>query len=56
MLRSVHTRAPSGVRKGIPAIKHGRIPRLRSPNGFVLGGLLSGLFWVVLGVTVWLVI
>lgn len=56
MIRLVHTCASSGGRRSEPEIKHGEIPRLRTPAGFVLGGLVSGLFWGVVGVTAWLVI
>jgi hypothetical protein len=56
MLRLVETRAPSGGRPSDPEIRRGETQRMRTPTGFVLGGLVSGLFWGVLGVTAWLVI
>jgi hypothetical protein len=52
MLRLVEIRAPSG--KHETGRREG--PHLRTPAGFVFGGLVSGLFWGVLGVTAWLVI
>lgn len=56
MIRLVHTRAPSGGRTNEPEIKRGEITRFRTSTGFVLGGLVSGLFWGLVGVTAWLVI
>jgi hypothetical protein len=51
MIRLVETHTPSEGRTG-----ESDIPHARTPTGFVLGGLVSGLFWGVLGVTAWLVI
>jgi hypothetical protein len=56
MIRLVHTCAPPGGRTSETEIKHDEILRLRTSTGFVLGGLVSGLFWGVVGVTAWLVI
>ena len=56
MIRLVETRAPSGECAGdLEPMRHEPTPQ-RSPVGFVFGGLVSGLFWGVLGVTAWLVI
>ena len=56
MIRLVETRAPSGECAGdLEPGRHEPTPQ-RSPVGFVFGGLVSGLFWGVLGVTAWLVI
>jgi hypothetical protein len=56
MIRLVQTCAPPMGRTSEPEIKRGEVPRLRTSTGFVVGGLVSGLFWGVLGVTAWLVI
>lgn len=55
-MRLVHTGTPSEGRSSEPGSKRGEAPRLRTSTGVVLGGLVSGLFWGVIGVTAWLVI
>jgi hypothetical protein len=56
MIRLVETRAPSGECAGDLVSGSQEAAHQRTPAGFVLGGLVSGLFWGVLGVTAWLVI
>jgi hypothetical protein len=56
MVRLVHTCAPPGRGTGVPEIKRPEAPPLRTAAGFVVGGVVSGLFWGLLGVTAWLVI
>jgi hypothetical protein len=56
MVRLVHTYAPSGRGTGEPEIKRGEVPPLRTAAGFVVGSVVSGMFWGLLGVTAWLVI
>jgi hypothetical protein len=56
MIRLVETRAPSGACAGDEEPGRHEAPHQRTPVGFVFGGLVSGLFWGVLGVTAWLVI
>ena len=55
MIRLVEMRTPSAC-VGDPASGRHETTRHRTPVGFVFGGLVSGLFWGVLGVTAWLVI
>ena len=47
--------APSEGRSSELEIMRGEAP-LRTATGFVIGGTLSGLFWGLLGLTVWLMI
>jgi hypothetical protein len=56
MIRLVETRAPSGDCAADPEPVRHEATHQRTPVGFVFGGLVSGLFWGVLGVTAWLVI
>jgi hypothetical protein len=56
MIRLVQTRAPAGECAGDQEPGHHEAAHQRTPVGFVFGGLVSGLFWGVLGVTAWLVI
>jgi hypothetical protein len=56
MLRLVDTPAPSEGRTSELEILRGEVRPLHTATGLVVGGLVSGLFWGVIGVTAWLVI
>ncbi len=48
--------APSEGRSAELEIMRGKVPPLRTATGFVVGGVIAGLFWGVVGVTAWLII
>jgi len=48
--------APSEGRSSELEIIRGEQRPLHVATGFVIGGTVSGLFWVLLGVTLWLLI
>jgi hypothetical protein len=56
MLRLVETPAPTEGRTDEPATVRGDAQPLHTATGIVIGGLLSGLFWGLVGVAAWLVI
>jgi hypothetical protein len=61
MLRLVDTPAPSEVSASEHESRSGETMcgdtgSLHTATGIVIGGLISGLFWGVVGVTAWLVI
>jgi hypothetical protein len=61
MLRLVDTPVPSEVSTSKQETRCGEMlcgetGSLHTATGIVIGGLVSGLFWGVLGVTAWLVI
>lgn len=47
--------APSEGRSSELETMRGEVGKLRTATGFVIGGTVCGLFWSLLGVTVWLV-
>ena len=56
MLRLVETPASIEGRINEPEIVRGEAQSLHTATGIVIGGLLSGLFWGLVGVAAWLVI
>ena len=56
MARLVDALAPSEERTSELETVRCEIRPLHTATGFVIGGIVSGVFWGVLGVTVWLVI
>jgi hypothetical protein len=56
MARLVDALAPCDERTSEAETMHCEIRPLHTATGFVLGGIVSGVFWGLLGVTVWLVI
>ena len=56
MLRLVETPAPTEGRTNEPETVRGEAQSLHTATEIVVGGLLSGLFWGLVGVAAWLVI
>ena len=56
MLRLVDTTAPSESRASEPETMGGDGRPLHTATGIVIGGVVSGLFWGLVGVAAWLVI
>jgi hypothetical protein len=56
MLRLVETPAPTEGRTNEPETVRGDAQPLHTATGIVIGGLVSGLFWGLVGVAAWLVI
>jgi hypothetical protein len=56
MLRLVETSAPPEGRPSGPETVGGEVQRLHGASGIVIGGMVSGLFWGLVGVAAWLVI
>jgi hypothetical protein len=48
--------APSEGRTSELETMRGEVGPLRTATGFVIGGTVSGLFWCLMGLAVWLVI
>ena len=56
MLRLVDTSAPSEGRMSEPETRSCEGGPLHTATGIVVGGVVSGIFWGLVGVAAWLVI